>query len=48
MPTIKHDLPGFSLDATLAAARDLFGVDATGAPLPSERDQNVLLTTATG
>jgi 4-aminobutyrate aminotransferase-like enzyme/Ser/Thr protein kinase RdoA (MazF antagonist)/murein DD-endopeptidase MepM/ murein hydrolase activator NlpD len=48
MPTIKHDPPAFSLDAAAAAARDLFGIEASGAPLPSERDQNVLLTTAGG
>jgi 4-aminobutyrate aminotransferase-like enzyme/Ser/Thr protein kinase RdoA (MazF antagonist) len=32
----------------VAIARDLYGLDADALPLPSERDQNFLLTTATG
>lgn len=48
MPTIKHDLPSFTADEALAAARTHFGLDATAEPLPSERDQNFLLRSGAG
>lgn len=42
------DNPRWSLAAALDAARSAFGLDGTATALPSERDQNVLLTTADG
>jgi len=48
MPTIKFDPPAFSVDAARAIGRRHYGLDADASPLPSERDQNFLLTTAGG
>jgi 4-aminobutyrate aminotransferase-like enzyme/Ser/Thr protein kinase RdoA (MazF antagonist) len=46
MPTIKHDQPSFHGDEAVAAARRVYGLETAAEPLPSERDQNFLLTTA--
>jgi len=48
MPTIKYESPSFPSDAVTAAARGLYGLEGSLQPLPSERDQNYLLTTASG
>lgn len=48
MPTIKFTVPNLPIERTRALVRDLFGLDASAFPLPSERDQNVGLTTAEG
>jgi 4-aminobutyrate aminotransferase-like enzyme/Ser/Thr protein kinase RdoA (MazF antagonist) len=40
--------PVLTLDEALDCARRLFGIDAAGAPLASERDQNFLLEIRTG
>ena len=48
MPNLKHDKPSFGVEAAGRAARDLYGLQATAEPLPGERDQNFLLTTAHG
>jgi 4-aminobutyrate aminotransferase-like enzyme/Ser/Thr protein kinase RdoA (MazF antagonist) len=40
--------PRLPLDLAAALADDLFGLQAIAAPLPSERDQNIRLTTADG
>jgi len=48
MPTITYDSPSFPPDAAAAAARGLYGLEGSVQPLPSERDQNFLLTTASG
>jgi 4-aminobutyrate aminotransferase-like enzyme/Ser/Thr protein kinase RdoA (MazF antagonist) len=45
---VTHDLPRFSLEDAVTIARRLYGLGATAEPLPSERDQNFLLATATG
>lgn len=36
--------PKLSLEAAIRLARDAFGIEAKASPLPSERDQNFLLT----
>ena len=41
-------VPTLSLQAAASLAHELFGVDAIATPLPSERDQNVLLVTHSG
>ena len=48
MPTIKFDLPAFHADDARAIGLRHYGLDAAVSPLPSERDQNFLLTTAGG
>ncbi|MCX6550481.1 MAG: phosphotransferase, partial [Acidobacteria bacterium] len=48
MPTIKHDLPAFSAADAVATASGLYGLDGSAEPLPSERDQNFLLTSSAG
>jgi len=48
MPHLKHDQPSFDLETAALAARHLYGLEAAAEPLPGERDQNVLLTTAGG
>jgi 4-aminobutyrate aminotransferase-like enzyme/tRNA A-37 threonylcarbamoyl transferase component Bud32 len=40
------DRPAFSISDAETLARELFGVEATAVPLPSERDQNFALTLA--
>jgi len=42
-----NQAPRFDLADAVRAAREIYGLDATASSLPSERDQNVLLT-ATG
>ena len=48
MPTIKYDQPSFSGDEAVAEARRIYSLETAAKPLPSERDQNFLLTTASG
>ena len=43
-----NDAPRFDADSAARIARQLYGIDAAALPLPSERDQNFLLTTAAG
>src|SRR4051812_4876404 len=45
--TVK-DAPNFDASAAAAIAHDVYAVDAIADPLPSERDQNFLLTDARG
>lgn len=47
MPLLRH-APHFDLTQAVRLAREHYGIDATAAPLPSERDQNFLLTTRDG
>ncbi len=47
MSLLRH-APAIDLDDVRRIARESYGIDATPAPLSSERDQNVLLTTAGG
>src|SRR5262245_46325175 len=42
------DAPALTIDEAVAWAGRLYGVGGTGSPLPSERDQNVLLETESG
>lgn len=42
------DAPSIGMDFALVCASRFFGVTASGSPLPSERDQNVLLQTDGG
>jgi len=42
------DVPEFDIEATETIAHDLFGMRASAQQLPSERDQNFLLTDASG
>ena len=42
------DAPTFDLAAAARIAREAYGIDAIAEPLPSERDQNFLLTAADG
>ena len=46
MPMITFVPPSFSLDEIQAIGRRHYGIDQGGAPLPSERDQNVVLQDA--
>jgi 4-aminobutyrate aminotransferase-like enzyme/Ser/Thr protein kinase RdoA (MazF antagonist) len=48
MPTIAFDLPAFTGDDARALGRRHYGLDAEVSALPSERDQNFLLTTISG
>ena len=43
-----NDAPRFDAASAARIARQLYGIDAAALPLPSERDQNFLLTTAAG
>jgi len=48
MHLLQH-VPQFSTARVLEIAREFYGLDGcTPSPLPSERDQNVLLTTKSG
>jgi 4-aminobutyrate aminotransferase-like enzyme/Ser/Thr protein kinase RdoA (MazF antagonist) len=48
MANIVIDAPRFDPAAAVRIARQLYGIDAVALPLPSERDQNFLLTDAGG
>jgi 4-aminobutyrate aminotransferase-like enzyme/Ser/Thr protein kinase RdoA (MazF antagonist) len=48
MPTIKFDPPAFTADDARAVGLRHYGLDAAISALPSERDQNFLLTAAGG
>src|SRR6476660_6173029 len=43
-----NDAPRFDAARAARIAHDLYGLDAVAAPLPSERDQNFLLTDGSG
>ena len=43
-----HEAPRLSAAAASGIARDLYGLDASASPLPSERDQNFLLSVSPG
>jgi 4-aminobutyrate aminotransferase-like enzyme/Ser/Thr protein kinase RdoA (MazF antagonist) len=43
-----NDAPRFDAARAASIARDIYGIDVTVSPLPSERDQNFLLTDAAG
>src|SRR5688500_10990680 len=43
-----NDAPRFEPTEAARIAREVFGIDATVEPLPSERDQNFLITSDTG
>jgi len=47
MSIVEH-APAFDLETARKIAKDLYGIDATATCLPSERDQNFLLQTASG
>ena len=47
MQLLAH-IPTFDVDAAAAVAADHFGIRARAQALPSERDQNFLLTTKSG
>src|SRR5215471_14631305 len=46
--SLLQQSPRFDLAGATRLAHDIYGLDATAAALPSERDQNFLLTTAAG
>jgi Ser/Thr protein kinase RdoA (MazF antagonist) len=46
--SLLEQAPRFDLASAASLARDLYGLDASASALPSERDQNVLLTGAAG
>jgi Ser/Thr protein kinase RdoA (MazF antagonist) len=46
--SLLQQAPRFALADAARLARDMYGLDAAASPLPSERDQNFLLTTARG
>lgn len=46
--SLLRQAPRFDVSDAMRLARELFAIDATASPLPSERDQNFRLTTATG
>jgi hypothetical protein len=48
MVNIVTDAPRFDATAAARIARQLYGIDAVALPLPSERDQNFLLTDPAG
>src|SRR6478736_262393 len=48
MVNIVTDAPRFDTAGAARIARQLYGIDAVALPLPSERDQNFLLTDAAG
>ncbi len=47
MSIVEH-APNFDLESALRIARDLYGLEAAASRLPSERDQNFLLESASG
>ena len=47
MSFLEHT-PGFDTEDAVRLAQELYGLHATAAPLPSERDQNFMLDTASG
>jgi len=48
MPMIRFDAPVFTADDAQVIGLRQYGLDAAASPLPSERDQNFLLTAAGG
>src|SRR5258705_13056660 len=44
--SLLQQAPRFDLDGAARLARELYGLAAAASTLPSERDQNFLLTTA--
>lgn len=46
--SLLREAPHFDAPAASAIARESYGLEASAAPLPSERDQNFLLRTAAG
>jgi len=46
--TLLEQAPRFDVAGAADLARRLYGLDASAAGLPSERDQNFLLTTSAG
>jgi len=46
--SLLQQAPRFDAAGAAQLARDLYGLEAAASPLPSERDQNFRLTTATG
>jgi 4-aminobutyrate aminotransferase-like enzyme/Ser/Thr protein kinase RdoA (MazF antagonist) len=46
--SMLQQAPRLEAATAIALARDLYGVDASASPLPSERDQNFLLQTSSG
>ena len=46
--SLLQQAPRFSAGQAVRFARDLYGLEVSAAPLPSERDQNFLLTAASG
>jgi len=46
--SLLQQAPRFDLAGAARLARDLYGLDASASPLPSERDQNFLLATNAG
>jgi Ser/Thr protein kinase RdoA (MazF antagonist) len=46
--SLLQQAPRFDLDGAARLAHELYGLDASVSPLPSERDQNFLLTTVSG
>jgi Ser/Thr protein kinase RdoA (MazF antagonist) len=46
--SLLRQAPRFDLAEAVRLARDIYGLDAAAAALPSERDQNFLLTTGAG
>lgn len=46
--SLLQQAPRFSRDEAARLAHELYALDANAAPLPSERDQNFLLTTVAG
>jgi len=47
MRVLEHT-PCFDIEAAIKIADEFFGIDARAQPLPSERDQNFLLTDSAG
>ena len=46
--SLLQQAPRFDLAGAARLAQELYGLDAAASTLPSERDQNFLLTTAAG
>lgn len=46
--SLQQNTPAFTLTQACALAQQLYGLSATASALPSERDQNFLLTTQSG
>ena len=47
MSLLKHT-PQFTEQDAVSIVKDLYGIQATAQPLPSERDQNFRMTAETG